>query len=175
MIDPVPASLSNVTISSSGSVEASDLLKNAVLLTALDQLPALVFIKDAETREYVYGNEAAIRLSGLTKEHALARTDADLFPEMAEGYKERETALLDDGYANSYESDFRTADGSVLRLRTQRRMIEVPGSPRRYILGLSEDVTETRHAQAEVTRLALYDGLTGLRNRHSLKYASKNW
>jgi diguanylate cyclase (GGDEF)-like protein/PAS domain S-box-containing protein len=57
-------------------------------------------------------------------------------------------------------------DGSVAWVRTSIALAEQEPGRQRQIVGHLEDVTERRQAQDELARRALYDGLTGLANRH---------
>ena len=52
-------------------------------------------------------------------------------------------------------------------LRTKRIVLDAPEPGSKYILGLTEDVTDLRQTEARVLHLAHYDSLTGLFNRTS--------
>lgn len=96
----------------------------------------------------------------------IGKTDPELFAQGA-GYEQRDRAALAAEGVHLFESEFERPGGDSVTLRTKRIVIDGPNREREYIVGMSEDVTETRKAQAQVQRLAHYDSLTGLRNRGS--------
>lgn len=130
-------------------------------------VPAMLFVKDSETGKYLLVNRAAERLIGRSADELIGHTDAELFPNAGKGYARRDKDALNSTTPRIYESAYARDDGSVFHLRTKRIVIDGPERPRQYILGLSEDVTEVRKAEAEVLQLAHFDALTGLLNRAS--------
>ena len=142
------------------------LQEKAFLDTIVNHLPAMLFVKDVATRKYLLINQAGEEMTGMKLEDVVGRTDRDLFVDGAE-YEAHDATALSEAGLSQLETDFRRPDGRTAILRTKRIAIDGPDRPRQYILGMAEDVTETRQAQAEVLRLAHYDSLTGLRNRGS--------
>jgi diguanylate cyclase (GGDEF)-like protein/PAS domain S-box-containing protein len=133
--------------------------------TVIENLPAMLFVKDAESQRYLLMNKAGAEIAGRPQEDFPGRTDSELFPGLGEGYEARDRAAAEIPGVHIYESEHVRADGQRVSLRTKRLVIDAPLDKGRYLLGMSEDVTEARLAQAEVQRLAEYDALTGLRNR----------
>ena len=134
--------------------------------TVVDHLPAMLFVKDAETKRYLLVNRAGEELTGKSRNDMIGKTDPELFVQGA-GYEQRDRAALAAEGVHLFESEFERPGGDSVTLRTKRIVIDGPNREREYIVGMSEDVTETRKAQAQVQRLAHYDSLTGLRNRGS--------
>lgn len=135
--------------------------------TVVRNLPAMLFVKDAETRQYLIVNRRGEEAIGMRADEIIGRTDRELFREYAEGYEQRDSEAVASCSATTFESTFVREDGEPVHLRTIRTLIDGPARPRQYILGISEDVTATRLAEAQVLRLAHYDTLTGLLNRAS--------
>ena len=135
--------------------------------TVVAHLPAMLFVKDAVTGEYLLINRAAEQLIGRPAEEIIGRTDTQLFPNYGQGYERRDREAVRATSPRTFESTFKRDDGGVVQLRTKRIVIDGPDRPRQFILGMSEDVTEVRKAEAEVLRLAHFDALTGLLNRGS--------
>lgn len=135
--------------------------------TIIASLPTMLFVKDSATREYLLVNRAGERLIGRPSNQIVGRTDVELFPDHGISYERRDSEALSAASTRSYESIFTRDDGTAVQIRTNRIVIDGPDRPRQYILGLSEDVTEVRKAEAEVLRLAHFDTLTGLLNRGS--------
>ena len=138
----------------------------AFLDTVVDHLPAMLFVKDAETKRYLLINRAGEKLTGRGRSAMVGKTDPELFAQGA-GYEQRDDAALAATGVHVFESEFERPCGAVVALRTKRIVVDGPNRKREYIVGMSEDVTETRRAQSQVQRLAHYDSLTGLRNRGS--------
>lgn len=138
----------------------------AFLATVVDHLPAMLFVKDVETRAYLLVNRAGEELTGWSRDHMIGKTDPELFAHGAVYERRDNAAVAGEGLYVS-ESDFERPGGNKVTLRTKRIVVDGPDRAREYIVGMSEDVTETRKAQAEVQRLAHYDSLSGLRNRAS--------
>ena len=128
-------------------------------------LPAMLFVKDSITRRYVLVNRAGEALIGRTAEQIVGHTDKELFPEFGDAYDLRDTEAFEARSPRSFESMFVRDDGGEVHLRTRRIVIDGPARERQYILGMSEDMTEIRKAEAQVTRLAHFDTVTGLLNR----------
>ena len=138
----------------------------AFLDTVVDHLPAMLFVKDAETKRYLLVNRAGEELTGKSRNDMIGKTDPELFAQGA-SYEQRDKAALTAEGVHLFESEFERPGGDSVTLRTKRIVVDGTNREREYIVGMSEDVTETRKAQAQVQRLAHYDSLTGLRNRGS--------
>lgn len=139
----------------------------AFLDTVIANLPAMLFVKDAGTGAYMMVNRMGEIAIGRPAEEMIGRTDRDLFHGVGEGYEERDREAVASPGPTIHESEFLREDGESVHLRTTRAVIDGPDRPRQYILGISEDVTATRLAEAQVLQLAHYDALTGLLNRAS--------
>lgn len=147
-------------------LEAEREQAKSFLDSVINNLPAILFVKDVASRQYLLLNRAGEALTGMALRDVVGRTDRDLYPHGAD-YEARDLVALSDGALAHFESDFARPDGTTVTLRSKRIAIDGPDRRQQYILGMAEDVTETRRAQAEVLRLAHYDSLTGLRNRSS--------
>ncbi len=139
----------------------------AFLDTVVTNLPAMLFVKDTQTRRYLMVNRAGETAIGRPAKEIIGQTDRELFPNYGEAYEQRDNESIASPSATVFESAFVRDDGQCVHLRTTRTLIDGPDRPGQYILGISEDVTATRLAEAEVLRLAHYDALTGLLNRAS--------
>ncbi|SES10741.1 sensor domain-containing phosphodiesterase [Sphingobium sp. YR768] len=135
--------------------------------TVIRNLPAMLFVKDAETRQYLMLNQAGEAAIGKTAQEIIGHTDRELFQSYGESYEQRDSEAVAASSALTFESEFVRENGESVHLRTTRTVIDGPDRPRQFILGVSEDVTATRLAEAQVLKLAHYDALTGLLNRAS--------
>ena len=139
----------------------------AFLNTIIDNLPAMLFVKDSVTRRYLLLNKAGEAAIGRPASEVIGATDRELFPAVGNAYHDRDTSVLKSDGVESYESAFPRDDGRSVTLRTKRIVIDAPEPGGKYILGLTEDVTDLRQTEARVLHLAHYDSLTGLFNRTS--------
>ncbi len=142
---------------------AQDLLE-----TVIEQLPAMLFVKDSVTGQYLLVNRAGEVMSGVPRERLIGRTATQLYSELGAAYEEQDQdALAHPGEARTFENEFIRPDGERITLRTTRIVLDGPARDAQYVVGLSEDVSEERRAKAEILRLAHFDALTGLVNRRS--------
>jgi PAS domain S-box-containing protein len=107
----------------------------------IDQLPVAIFIKRADTGQYVYWNTTSERLFRIPGSKVIGKTDRDLFPpEMVSVIKKESIELfLNRSEVRNKIISNKHLDGRIIH------MIIVPifdsnGSPQ-YVLGISEDVS----------------------------------
>ena len=107
----------------------------------IDQLPVAIFIKRADTGQYVYWNTTSERLFRIPGSKVIGKTDRDLFPpEMVSAIKKESIELfLNRSEVRNKIISNKHLDGRIIH------MIIVPifdsnGSPQ-YVLGISEDVS----------------------------------
>ena len=154
-------------ISSRKALERDRARTQAFLDTVISNLPAMLFVKDSESRKYLMVNRAAEKVIGREADVLLGATDRELFPDYGEAYEQRDSEAVAAMGPTVFESAFVRDDGETVHLRTTRSLIDGPDRANQYILGVSENVSETRRAEAEILKLAHYDPLTGLLNRAS--------
>jgi len=116
-------------------------------------LPAILSVKDAIIRKYLLINRAGEDLTGFKVDEIVGHTDKELFPDQSAVHDRRDTEALAATSPRSLESIFVRENGEEVHLRTRRIVIDGPARSRQYILGMSEDMTEIRKAEAEVMRL----------------------
>ncbi len=128
---------------------------NQFLEAVIENIPHMVFVKDAERLAFVRFNRAGEELLGVPRADLLGKNDYDFFPrEEAEFFqaKDRET-LARSALVDVPEEAIQTARGQRL-LRTKKvPIIDQSGAPR-FLLGISEDITERRASDEARARLA---------------------
>ncbi|MGF1550187.1 MAG: EAL domain-containing protein [Sphingomonadaceae bacterium] len=137
------------------------------LRTIVEHLPAMLFVKDARSFDYLLWNDAAERMTGRSREEVTGRNDTELFPDKARLWRSRDKRTLKTGEPERHEGSFLREDGEPRVLRTTRVAVPDETGKPAYILGLTEDLSEWRHAQQQVAFLAGHDPTTHLRNRKS--------
>ncbi|MGO7160263.1 PAS domain-containing protein, partial [Rhizobium johnstonii] len=123
----------------------------SLLDSIVDNLPVGVFVKDMEADGlYVLFNEACGDIVGMRAEHVVGQTDRALFPpSQTDAFREQDRRAFEADTAISFEETMLRADGVPRILRTVKRALPTPeGHAPRYLLGISQDVTEERTVEA---------------------------
>ena len=128
-------------------------------------LPAMLLMKDARTREYVLVNRVGEEILGKPAEQLLGSRFDEFYPNQSPLVEALEDRAAASSASIKNETTFIQENGKKRRLRVTRTVIDGPQGPGQFILTLGEDVTKVRRAEAEVLRLAHLDDLTGLKNR----------
>ena len=133
----------------------------------VESMPAVVFVKQAHDHRYVLLNRAGEDLLGYSREDVVGRTDADLYDkDLAATYLARDREVIASGEVRIIEEDvIPRKDGSSVVLRTKKRAIMGPNGQPEFLIGVSEDISERKRAEAQIAKLAHFDALTELPNR----------
>jgi PAS domain S-box-containing protein len=124
--------------------------------SVLENLPNMVFVKDAEELRFVRFNRAGEMLLGVQRDELIGKTDHDLFPEhQADAFVKADREVLASGEVIDIpEEPIDTVENGARILHTRKIAIrDERGSPR-YLLGISEDITDRKAAEgaAEAAR-----------------------
>jgi two-component system, cell cycle sensor histidine kinase and response regulator CckA len=124
-----------------------DYLKNVI-----DNIPAMVFAKDASDLSYVTFNKAGEDLLGFSREELLGKSDFDFFPrEQAEFFIKKDRLTLEKGeLVEIPEETIKTRSGKDIILHTKKIPLLDEQGRARYLLGISEDITEKKHLEEQL-------------------------
>lgn len=134
----------------SGRTRTAEIFLNSVF----DNIPGMVFIKDARELRFVRVNRTGEKLLGLSTRELLGRNDYDFFPEaQAEFFTRKDREVLESGVeVNIPEEEIDTVTMGKRWLHTRKvPILDDDGRPI-YLLGISEDITEARQAEEEIQR-----------------------
>ena len=120
------------------------------LESILENLPIGVFLKDAVSLKMVMYNAGAERLFGIKRSFALGRSDYDFFPkEEADIFTSKDREVLASGkLADIPEEEVLTQDRGKRILHTRKVPIFDENGRPLYLLGIAEDITERKRADA---------------------------
>ncbi|HZF22649.1 MAG TPA: PAS domain S-box protein, partial [Burkholderiales bacterium] len=124
----------------------------ALLDSVFDNIPSMLFIKDAKDLRFVRFNRTGEELLGRSEKDLLGKNDYDFFPkEQADLFvaKDRET-LASNQRVFIMEEKIEVKDGTERMLQTKKlAILDEQGNPR-FLLGISEDVTERKQAEQQI-------------------------
>ncbi len=146
---PVRTVGANIDITERKRVEEVGRESESFISSMLEHLPNMVFVKDAKDLRFVRINKAGEELLGYPREVLLGKNDYDFFPkEQADSFTTKDRNVLQSGrLANIPEEPIRTKNEGLRILHTKKIPIaDETGAPR-YLLGISEDITERKRAE----------------------------
>ncbi len=129
----------------------------ALLRDIIENIPAMIFLKDAADLRFVKFNRAGENLLGYSRHELINKTDNDIFPkEQAEFFMEKDREVIALGrLVEIAEEPIQVRNRGNRILRTKKIPIYDNKGNARYILGISEDITEHKQdkdALLEVNR-----------------------
>lgn len=117
--------------------------------SVLEHIPNMVFVKDAEELRFVRFNRAGEQLLGYSREDLIGKSDQDLFPRQEADFfvrRDREVLASHDVVDIPEEPIDTTGNGSRT-LHTRKIAIRDDRGEPRYLLGISEDITDRKLAE----------------------------
>jgi diguanylate cyclase (GGDEF)-like protein/PAS domain S-box-containing protein len=135
--------------------------------TVIEHVPATILVKDAKDFRYVLLNQAGVEFFGLPKSTILGHSADEFFPkEAADAILARDLDLLAKGSQDYYgDNAMHVAAHGLRQVSTKRLVIRNDEGEPAYLLGIIEDITDRKLAEAQIVHLAHHDTLTGLPNR----------
>lgn len=127
---------------------------NLFLDSMIDNIPSMIFVKDAKELRFVRLNKAGEDLIGHKRDEFIGKNDYDLFPkEQADFFTTKDREVLAAGkLLDIAEEPIQTGSGTRW-LHTKKIPIHDLGSVPQFLLGISEDITERMAAQREIETL----------------------
>jgi PAS domain S-box-containing protein len=122
--------------------------------SVIENIPHTIFIKDAAELRYVRVNRAAEQLFGYGRDDLVGKNDYDFFPaDQADFFTGKDREVLAGSCAlDIAEETVLTKDGEQRTLHTKKIPLFGQDGEPRYLLGISEDITERCAAQVALAR-----------------------
>jgi PAS domain S-box-containing protein len=129
---------------------------NAFLDSIVENIPDMIFVKRAGDHAFVRFNRAGEELLGWKRTELLGKTDHDFYPKVQADFfhaKDRET-LNAKTLVDISEEPIQTKNKGERVLHTKKiPVLDADGNPK-FLLGISEDITERKRAQEKLERQA---------------------
>ena len=128
---------------------------NALLNSIVENIPNMIFLKDAGELRFTRFNRAGEELLGHSRDDLLGKNDYDFFPkEQADFFTQKDREVLRRKViVDIQEEPLQTRDRGERILHTKKvPILNANGEPE-YLMGISEDITDRKRAEAEKRRL----------------------
>jgi PAS domain S-box-containing protein len=134
-------------------VRRSEMFLNSIL----DNLPLMIFVKEARDLRFIRLNQAGEDLLGYLRGELMGKNDYDFFPrDEADFFTGKDREVLASGrLLDIPEEPILTRSGEVRYLHTKKIPIVGKDGAPEYLLGISEDITDRKLAE-EALRLAKF-------------------
>ncbi|MDZ7962295.1 MAG: ATP-binding protein [Aulosira sp. DedQUE10] len=122
------------------------------LTSIIENIPNMIFVKDAKDLGFVRINKAGEELLGYSRQDLLGKNDYDFFPkEEADFFSGKDREILASGsILDIAEELIKTRNHGTRILHTKKLPIfDSTGNPQ-YIMGISEDITERKQVEIEL-------------------------
>lgn len=133
---------------------ASSKENNDFLDTVLENIPNMIFVKDARELRFLRFNREGEKLLGYSRNDLIGKNDYDFFPkEQADFFvgKDREV-IAGKKMLDIPEEPISTKEGVVWLHTRKIPVFDDKGNPR-YLVGISENITESKEAGDKIKKL----------------------
>ena len=122
--------------------------------SVIENLPNMVFVKDAKELRFVRFNRAGEQLLGYERADLLGKNDFDFFPkEQAEFFQSKDRAVINARVVHDIPEEPLSTKSGLRYLHTKKIPIFGPDGEPQYLLGISEDITSRKAAEQQRLRL----------------------
>jgi len=126
-----------------------------LLDSIVENIPNMIFMKDARELRFVLFNKAGEDLVGYPSDALLGKNDYDFFPkDQADFFIAKDRDVLENtGIVDIPDESIDTRDKGRRTLHTKKIALRDDTGAAQFLLGISEDITERRQAEEELQQL----------------------
>jgi PAS domain S-box-containing protein len=150
--DGKPFAIQGIARDITGRKRAEEALRDneAFLNTVIENIPHMIFVKDTKELRFVKFNKAGQELLGYSLAELAGKNDYDFFPkELADHFTEQDRQVLrGKEIVDIPEEPVQTREKGARILHTKKIPIFDNAGQLLYLLGISEDITEHKRADA---------------------------
>jgi hypothetical protein len=138
-----------------------------LLDSIIENVPLMIFLKEATDLRFVLFNRAGEELVGYDRKDFLGKSDLDLFPpDQAANFMAKDREVLDGEMSllDIPEEPILTAKKGRRLLHTRKVCIRDADGKSKFLLGISEDITERKQAEMAASKATslLKESISGL-------------
>ena len=133
--------------------EAELVESKALIEAVVENVPLMIFLKESTDLRFVIFNRAGEELLGHDRRDLIGKNNLDLFPpEQAANFMAKDREVLDGeaGMLDIPEEPILTAKKGERLLHTRKVRIHGFDGATKFLLGISEDITERKRAEEEL-------------------------
>ena len=122
----------------------------------IENIPNMIFVKDAKELRFVRFNKAGEDLLGYSKKDMIGKNDYDFFPKVeADFFTRKDREVLASGKLfDISEEPIHTRKNGIRVLHTQKIPILDKKGKATYLLGISEDITDRLRLEREIAAIS---------------------
>ena len=122
------------------------------LSLVLENIPNMIFVKNAQDLTFTYINRAGVELTGFTNEFLTGKTVFELFEKDHADYyyANDQKALLLDKPLDIFEEIVYTKDNQIKLVNTKKILVKEDDGEPTYLIGISDDITDEYATRKEL-------------------------
>lgn len=133
------------------AIRTQELQQSKAFLGAIfENIPNMVFVKDAKDLKFVRFNKAGEELIGVPRSELIGKSDYDFFSkEQADFFTTKDREVLERGHVEDIQEEPISTASGIRFLHTKKIPVFNKEGKAEYLLGVSEDITERKEAEKQ--------------------------